>query len=59
MAKLVYVHNKTNVEVLAEITTNRTISVEDALELAGIEMDAYAAENGWDDYDYNALEVRA
>lgn len=58
MAKLVYVHSESDVEVIAEITTNQSISVEDALELSGVNMDNYADEKGWDGYDYNALKVQ-
>ncbi|MEK3728607.1 hypothetical protein [Lysinibacillus sp. FSL W8-0953] len=55
--KLVYVHSETDVEVIAEIMTNHSISVEDALELSGINMDVYAEEQEWEGYDYNALKV--
>lgn len=58
MTKLVYVHSETDVEVIAEIVTNRSISVEDALELSGVDMNAYAEEQGWEGYDYNALQLR-
>lgn len=57
--KLVYVHSETDVEVIAEIMTNHSISVEEALELSGVNMDVYAEEQGWEDYDYNALKVIA
>lgn len=55
--KLVYVHSESDVEVIAEIVSNHSISVEDALELSGVNMDVYAEEQGWEDYDYNALKV--
>lgn len=55
MAKLVYVHTNGEHEVLTEVTTNHSISVEDALELTQINLDEVLGE----DYDYNALQVIA
>lgn len=56
--KLVYVHSESDVEVIAEIVSNHSISVEEAIELSGVNMDVYAEEQGWESYDYNALKVQ-
>lgn len=52
--KLVYVHDENNIEVLAEILTNHSISVEDAIYLANIDLNEVLG----DEYDYNALDLR-
>ncbi|MCM0627362.1 hypothetical protein M5J14_22965 [Lysinibacillus sp. OL1_EC] len=57
--KLVYVHSESDVEVIAKIVSNHSISVEEAIELSGVNMDVYAEEQGWEGYDYNALKVIA
>lgn len=53
--KLVYNHSEENVEVLAEVTTNHSMSVEDIIKLVDINLDEVLGE----DYDYNALAVQA
>lgn len=53
--KLVYIHSEENIEVLAEVVTNHSITVEEAIEATGINLDAVLGE----DYDYNALAVQA
>ena len=42
---------------VAEIMTNRSITMWEALEIAGVDMDQYAAEHGWDGWDLEALDV--
>ncbi|MCL1696286.1 hypothetical protein [Lysinibacillus sp. BPa_S21] len=54
--KLVYVHDENNVEVLTEVVTNHSMSVEDILDLTDFDLNAWA---DGEDYDYNALQVRA
>jgi len=56
--KLVYIHSESDVEIVAELTVNHSISIEQALELAEVDMDLYAEEQGWDDWDFQALELR-
>lgn len=46
-------------ELLAEVTTNHSMSIEDILELCNIDMDDYASINGFDDWDYEALWIEA
>lgn len=59
MMKLVYVHADNDQEVLGEVMTSHSISVEDALELLNIDMEDYSQQQGWEDYDYNALRVES
>lgn len=59
MMKLVYVHAENDQEVLGEVMTSHSISVEDALELLNIDMEDYSQQQGWEDYDYNALRVES
>ncbi|GEM_PF-3288225 len=53
--KLVYVHSENNVEVLTEIVSNHSMSVEDLLNLTEFDLDAWA---DGEDYDYNSLKVQ-
>lgn len=43
--------------VLGEILTNHSMSIEDAIELLEIDMDLYAEEQGWDDWEYESLRM--
>lgn len=53
---LVYEENGVRVE-LGKILTNRSMSVDDALLLLGIDMDKYAEEMGWDGWNWEALKL--
>lgn len=44
-------------EILGTVDTNRGITVWEALDLLGIDMDEYAAEHGWDGWDAEYLET--
>lgn len=52
-----YVHQDNDKEVLGEILTNQSLSVEDVLDILEINMEEYMQQQGWDDYDPNALEL--
>lgn len=43
--------------LLGEILTNHSMTVDEALEHVGINMDKYAQENGWDDWDWEELRM--
>ena len=45
--------------VIAEIMTNHSVTIWEALEIAGVDMDQYADVCGWDGWDPEALEVAA
>lgn len=45
--------------VVAEYSGNRSHTVDQALEIAGVDMDEFAEENDRDGWDWNCLEVRA
>ena len=42
---------------LGTIYTNRGMDVMEALECLGIDMDEYAAAEGWDGWDFSELEM--
>lgn len=44
--------------VLGEILTNHSMSIDDAIKLLDIDMDLYAQEQGWDDWDYECLSIK-
>lgn len=57
MAQLFYKDGNALV-ILGEITTNQSLSVDEALALLDIDPDEYfIGVLGWDDWDYNALEI--
>ena len=43
--------------LLGEIMTNHSMTVDEALDCLGIDMDEYALEKGWDDWDYEELRL--
>ncbi len=45
--------------IVAEYSGNRSYTVDQALEITGVDMDEFAKENDWDGWDWNCLEVRA
>lgn len=53
---LVYEENEERIE-LGKILTNHNMSVDEALDLLDIDMDAFAQEQGWDDWNYEALKL--
>ena len=46
-------------EVLGTVHTNHGMTVWEALELLGIDMDKFAAEQGWDGWDADYLSMAA
>jgi hypothetical protein len=50
--------DQTGEYVVGHCVTNHSISVDEALDIAGIDMDAYAEQNGWDGWDWGCLELR-
>lgn len=43
--------------LLGEIMTNQGLTIDEALNCLGINMDAFAYEQGWDDWDYEYLRL--
>ena len=43
--------------VLGRILTNHGLTIDEALDLLGIDMDKYAAEQGWEGWDYEQLSL--
>lgn len=42
---------------LGRILTNHGLTIDEALDLLDIDMDKYAAEQGWDGWDYEQLSL--
>lgn len=42
---------------LLEIITNQSMTVDEALNCLGINMDEFASTKGWDDWDYECLRL--
>lgn len=42
---------------LCEVLTNHSMTVDEALEFSGINMDEYAKDHGWDDWDWEELRM--
>lgn len=53
-----YYKDETGEYIIGNCTTNHSISVDDALRIAEIDMDKWADENGWDGWDWNCLDLR-
>lgn len=43
--------------LLGEIMTNSNMTVDEALNCLDIDMDKFAYEHGWDDWDYEELRL--
>lgn len=43
--------------LVGEVTTNRSLTVEEALDLIGFDEQAFLDEQGWDDIDYNEFKL--
>ena len=56
--EIIYRHDEDNIEVIDQFTTDRGLTVDQALDLCNINMDKYAEQQGWDGYDYNSLDFR-
>lgn len=46
-------------EVLGTVDTNHSMTVWEALDLLGIDMDEYAADQGWDGWDADQISMAA
>lgn len=44
-------------EIIGGILTNHSMSVDDALEVIDVDMDAWAEKQGWDGWDWDALAL--
>jgi hypothetical protein len=43
--------------LLGEVLTNHSMSIEDILNILNIDMDKYASEQGWDDWNFESLRT--
>lgn len=44
-------------EIIGGVLTNHSMSVDDALEVIDVDMDAWAEKQGWDGWDWDALAL--
>ena len=56
MLKLVY-KDETGTYEITEVLTNHSMSIDDILQLADIDMDAWADDKGWEGWDYDCLQM--
>lgn len=42
-------------ELVCEVMTNHSMTIDEALDLCDVDMDEFASEKGWEDWDYDAL----
>ena len=54
--KLVYDESGERI-VLGEVLTNHSMSIEDVIDLLEIDMEQFAYDRGWDDWNYEALKL--
>jgi len=59
MLKVIYTDASNNNKryTVAEVVTNHSITIDQALELAGVNLDDWAHAQGWDGYDYESLSM--
>ncbi len=43
--------------LLGTVLTNHSMTVDEALEFVGVDMDEFAQEQGWDDWDWEELRM--
>lgn len=43
--------------LVGEVTTNRNLTVDEALQLINFDEQAFLEEQGWDDIDYNEFKL--
>ena len=55
--QIIYVHGDDDKEVIGNIITNRSLTVEEVLEIIGVNMDNYGVERGWEGYDPLAIRL--
>ena len=59
MLRVIYTDTTDNNKryIVAEITTNHSMDIDQALEFAGVNMDDWAKQQGCDGYDYESLTM--
>lgn len=53
----IYYKDETGIYLIGKIMTNRSITVDEALEIAGVNMDQWADAKGWDGYDWDRIDL--
>ncbi len=44
-------------EIIGGILTDHSMSIDDALDLLGVDMDVWAGDKGWEGWDWEALDL--
>lgn len=58
MTKIIYTEPYTGEKIeVAEILTNMSLTVDEALSIAGVDMDEWADARGWDGYDFGQISL--
>ena len=58
MTKIIYNEPYTGEKIeIAEILTNMSLTVDEALKIAGVDLDEWADARGWDGYDFNQISL--
>lgn len=57
MLQVIYNHGRNDLQIIAEVATNQSLTIEQVLEIAGIDLDVWAEEQGFDNYDWEAIEL--
>lgn len=58
MLKLIY-KDETGSYQIAAVVTNHSMSINDILQLSGVDMNQWADDQGWDGWDWDNLEIIA
>lgn len=56
--EVIYKDEDGSIYVLGEFSGNMGLTVDQALKLCDIDMDKFAEEQGWDDWDWNCIDFR-
>ena len=43
--------------LLGDVLMNHSMTVDEAVEIVGVDMDKFAADQGWDDWDWEQLRM--
>ena len=58
MTKIIYNEPYTGEKIkIAEILTSMSLTVDEALKIAGVDLDEWAGARGWDGYDFNQISL--
>lgn len=56
--EIIYIHDEDDIEIIDEFSGNMGLTIDQALDLVGVDMVKYADSKGWDGYDWDSLAIR-